>query len=158
MSTSFNWLTCLVKGHRYDITEIGVSRLAFCDCCGREIFKRASYIIPAPVSASRFTTERLKSLVTPSDISLAGGEGQAKEGREGDEKIAIDAAAAANVIEAINCGRLAATTSHAIARPRKSLGTRPPLNFIFATGHRDFLSAENNDRRYWILPAGKAKS
>lgn len=158
MSALRNWLTCLVKGHRYDITEISVSRLAFCDCCGREIFKRTSIITSTPGWESHLIKERLKSLVTPSDIPLPGGQGQAKEGLEGEEQIALDAAAAANVIEAINCGRLAATRGHAIARPSKSLGTQPAGRFIFLSGDVNFLKPGCCDRRYWIVENNEASS
>lgn len=146
MSALRNWLTCLVKGHRYDITNLDVMRLIYCECCNRELFKRK-----ACDPGYSFSTELLKSLVTPSDIPLAGGEGQAKEGQEGEKAIAIDAAAAANVIEAINCGRLAATKGHAIARPSKSLDEQRLPQYTFPSGDANFLKPGNSDRRYFAV-------
>lgn len=153
MSAVRNWLTCLVKGHRYDLTEIALQRLTYCECCDRELFKRSKQF-SSPSQPSRISTL--------GQLSLSGGEGQAKEGMEAGENESerVSAAAAvareaeANVIEAINCGRLAATTSHAIARPRKSLDAQPVLRVAATSGFTKELKVDVMDCWHWARSGG----
>lgn len=115
MSALRNWLRCLAYGHRYDITNLDLQSLVFCECCNREIFRRTH----PPIR---------KSAPALSDIPLAGGEGQANEGLGEKAHQPLDAASAAKIVEAINSGRLAATRGHAIAWQRKSLGSNSAYN------------------------------
>lgn len=54
-----NWLRCLRRGHRYDITNLDLQRLVYCECCGRELFNRVddSANKSMPVAKTAHTTE-----------------------------------------------------------------------------------------------------
>ncbi|WP_188379583.1 hypothetical protein [Oxalicibacterium faecigallinarum] len=142
MNAALNWLRCLLTGHRYDNPVIGCQHSrSYCDCCGRELFNRAP--LPAEIAP------------TPSDSHFTGGEGQAKEGWEGENQQPMDAADAAHIVKAINSGRMATTTSAAIASQRNSLDCADACGqYTFVTGSKDFLSKDVGDRRFWIVPKG----
>ncbi|AYR24237.1 hypothetical protein [Herbaspirillum rubrisubalbicans] len=35
---------------------------------------------------------------------------------------------------------------------------KPPIKFVFTTGHLDYLSPENGDRRFWPVPSAWTKA
>lgn len=148
MNATLAWLTCLVKGHRYDITEISPNRLTYCACCGRELFKRASYILPRPAPT---TTLGLHTSSLGEGQSTNGGEGPAPEA----EEITGSADAEQNLIEAINAGRLTASKGHAIAWQRKSLEASPQhVHYNVVSGLLDPLPNTVVGRRFWITYTG----